>query len=304
MAVSGDELRSKTKWLTPAVLRGDRVVLRPHTEADIPRVVEACSDARTRQWLSTLPSPYTEDSARRYLDTMPVEESVARRVAWCVADRDTDLLLANLAIFDLGGDEPSSGELGYWTHPGARGRGVMTEAVGLVVDHALGSAAAGGLGLRRLQLLAAAGNAASAQVARRTGFVAVGRERQAELLGDGSYIDLLTFDLLSSDRDREAFLRHHAGGDARSLDPRRVVTPMPPGLDERRGEAPLSTQHDTAGFGPNEWLVEEMYQQYLTSPDSVDEAWHEFFADYSPPSGAGSAQHNGAAAPADRKSVV
>ena len=55
--------------------------------------------------------------------------------------------------------------------------------------------------------------------------------------------------------------------------------------DSTRGEArrPLSTQHDMAGFGPNEWLVEEMYQQYQSSPDSVDEAWHEFFADYSPP---------------------
>ncbi len=47
----------------------------------------------------------------------------------------------------------------------------------------------------------------------------------------------------------------------------------------------MSTQPDIAGFGPNEWLVEEMYQQYLSDPDSVDEAWHDFFADYSPPSG-------------------
>ena len=37
-----------------------------------------------------------------------------------------------------------------------------------------------------------------------------------------------------------------------------------------------------AGFGPNEWIVEEMYQQYLTDPGSVDPAWHEFFADYKP----------------------
>jgi len=58
----------------------------------------------------------------------------------------------------------------------------------------------GGLGLRRLELFAAAGNAASAHIARRTGFVEVGRERQAELLGDGSYDDLLTLDLLSGDR--------------------------------------------------------------------------------------------------------
>ncbi|GIJ50184.1 alpha-ketoglutarate decarboxylase [Virgisporangium aliadipatigenens] len=37
-----------------------------------------------------------------------------------------------------------------------------------------------------------------------------------------------------------------------------------------------------AGFGPNEWIVEDMYQQYLTDPGSVDPAWHEFFADYKP----------------------
>ena len=29
-----------------------------------------------------------------------------------------------------------------------------------------------------------------------------------------------------------------------------------------------------AGFGTNEWLVEEMYQQYLADPGSVDQAWH------------------------------
>ena len=36
-----------------------------------------------------------------------------------------------------------------------------------------------------------------------------------------------------------------------------------------------------AGFGPNEWLVYEMYQGYLNDPESVDKAWWDFFADYS-----------------------
>ena len=39
-----------------------------------------------------------------------------------------------------------------------------------------------------------------------------------------------------------------------------------------------------AGFGPNEWLVLEMYQSYLKDPNSVDKAWWDFFADYSPAS--------------------
>jgi multifunctional 2-oxoglutarate metabolism enzyme len=35
-------------------------------------------------------------------------------------------------------------------------------------------------------------------------------------------------------------------------------------------------------FGPNEWLVDEIYQQYLEDPNSVDKAWWDFFADYQP----------------------
>ena len=38
----------------------------------------------------------------------------------------------------------------------------------------------------------------------------------------------------------------------------------------------------TTEFGANEWLVEDMYERYLADPDSVDAAWHDFFADYRP----------------------
>jgi 2-oxoglutarate dehydrogenase E1 component len=37
-----------------------------------------------------------------------------------------------------------------------------------------------------------------------------------------------------------------------------------------------------AQFGPNEWLVDEIYQQYLHDPESVDKAWWDFFNDYQP----------------------
>ena len=38
----------------------------------------------------------------------------------------------------------------------------------------------------------------------------------------------------------------------------------------------------TPDFGPNEWLVDELYQKYLEDPNSVDRAWWNFFADYHP----------------------
>ncbi len=36
------------------------------------------------------------------------------------------------------------------------------------------------------------------------------------------------------------------------------------------------------GFGQNEWMVDEIYHQYLADRNSVDPAWWDFFADYKP----------------------
>ena len=42
-------------------------------------------------------------------------------------------------------------------------------------------------------------------------------------------------------------------------------------------------------FGPNDWFVEEKYQQFLADPQSVDLIWREFFAD----TGSGSKPRSG-----------
>ena len=49
-------------------------------------------------------------------------------------------------------------------------------------------------------------------------------------------------------------------------------------------------------FGPNEWLVDELYEQWLADKDSVDRAWWEFFEDYRPGHPSGALNSNGAAA--------
>ncbi|MCO5317316.1 MAG: multifunctional oxoglutarate decarboxylase/oxoglutarate dehydrogenase thiamine pyrophosphate-binding subunit/dihydrolipoyllysine-residue succinyltransferase subunit [Microthrixaceae bacterium] len=50
-------------------------------------------------------------------------------------------------------------------------------------------------------------------------------------------------------------------------------------------------QEDPADpIGPNAWLVEEMYEQYLADASSVSPSWQEFFEDYRPPG----SQHAGA----------
>ncbi|RYU10015.1 multifunctional oxoglutarate decarboxylase/oxoglutarate dehydrogenase thiamine pyrophosphate-binding subunit/dihydrolipoyllysine-residue succinyltransferase subunit [Nocardioides iriomotensis] len=79
----------------------------------------------------------------------------------------------------------------------------------------------------------------------------------------------------------------------------------PAGSDVAAGAAP---DDPMAAFGANEWLVDEMYEQYQRDPDSVDKAWWAFFKSYTPgeqTSSSGTAEpagsNGGASAPAAPK---
>lgn len=188
-------------WPVP-MLDGDRVRLRPHTEADLPRIVEACSDPRVRHWNTALPHPYGLGDARGFVRRIRLQESLGQAVTWAIADPGDDRLLGNITVFGMDRPQaPGDGEVGYWAHPDARGRGVVTEAVRLVRRHAFTPAADGGLGRTRLQLGASWDNTASRHVAERNGFRLVGHFRRAgvagmdnEIVEDGAWYDQLLDD--------------------------------------------------------------------------------------------------------------
>ncbi|MFS0700049.1 hypothetical protein AB6N24_08780, partial [Cellulomonas sp. 179-A 4D5 NHS] len=61
---------------------------------------------------------------------------------------------------------------------------------------------------------------------------------------------------------------------------------------------PVSSKAD---FGANEWLVDELYEQYLKDKNAVDPAWWEFFEGYKPGEGgdgSGAGAPDAAATPA------
>ncbi len=47
--------------------------------------------------------------------------------------------------------------------------------------------------------------------------------------------------------------------------------------------APIDPFPSPESFGPNEWLVDEIYERYLADRNAVDPAWWDFFADYRSP---------------------
>ncbi|MFE2430200.1 multifunctional oxoglutarate decarboxylase/oxoglutarate dehydrogenase thiamine pyrophosphate-binding subunit/dihydrolipoyllysine-residue succinyltransferase subunit [Streptomyces sp. NPDC059373] len=82
------------------------------------------------------------------------------------------------------------------------------------------------------------------------------------------------------------------------------MSPQSPNSSSVSTDTDGQGQSPAAGFGPNEWLVDEIYQQYLQDPNSVDRAWWDFFADYKPGADTGSAVAATATPPAPAAPVA
>ncbi|MET0820245.1 MAG: GNAT family N-acetyltransferase [Aeromicrobium sp.] len=189
----GDAPYAQTPWAESTVLESDRIRLRPFGDRDVPRIVEASGDPLTRHFIGTFLPLHTAPAARAYVDDCVWKAATGAKATWAIVDRHTDELLGSISIMDMLGLTGDHGELGYWMHPDARGRGVAAEAARLVVQHALDPA---GLDRRRLVLYAAVSNPASNAVAVAAGFSLYGTQRVAERLGDGSFDDLNGYELV------------------------------------------------------------------------------------------------------------
>ncbi|MFE9918344.1 GNAT family N-acetyltransferase [Micromonospora sp. NPDC005553] len=151
----------------------DGVLLRPWRETDAEAVHRACQDPDIQRW-TTVPRPYRPEHAHGFVTEMS-------RKAWAegtgapfaVCDPDTGELLGSSGLTSIG--EDGTGEIGYWTAPWARGRGVMVRATRAVARWSFDT-----LGLRRLIWQAEVGNHASRLVALRAGFRIDGRLRLAD----------------------------------------------------------------------------------------------------------------------------
>jgi [ribosomal protein S5]-alanine N-acetyltransferase len=174
-------------WLHPIEMHGDGVRLRAFRTSDADRIVEACSDPRTAHWLVTMPRPYQRHNALAYLDSITELAARGAGVAWCIADPKDDRCLGSISLDGLNGYTERA-EIGYWAHPDARGRGVVTEAVRLVTRHARNSGLA-----RSILIRCARDNMASRQVAENAGYITVGIQSACEPLGDGELDDLVLY---------------------------------------------------------------------------------------------------------------
>jgi RimJ/RimL family protein N-acetyltransferase len=187
--LADDDREPRGRWLDVPTLDAEGLRLREWRGSDIPRIVEACSDPRTRQWLPRLPDPYGEAEARAWLAAQAEARATGRSVCWAVVDpADDTSALASISFFDYTPEVEC--EIGYWSHPDARGRGVATRAMREVVRHLFDE-----LGVRRVTAAASVENKASRHVIETNGLRLWGTERLGVEV-HGGRADLAWYDLL------------------------------------------------------------------------------------------------------------
>lgn len=192
-----DPREPRGRWLDAVVLEGDGVRLRAFRDADAARIVEACSDERTQTWLSRMPSPYGVADALDYVRRTTHARATGDGIDWAVTEPETDEVIGSVGIFDLT-EDLAIAEVGYWTHPSARGRGVMTSAVDLVLRYGFEE-----LGIRRMKAHTAVDNAASRHVLEANGMTVQGLERLGTSVA-GARADAMVYDVLREEWSRRA----------------------------------------------------------------------------------------------------
>jgi RimJ/RimL family protein N-acetyltransferase len=189
--LAGEPWEPRTTWLRPPAVDAGPVRLRAVHERDLPRVVEACMDAETSFWLGTQPAPYLPDHAVAWLERVRGRLADGEAMHWAVTDPSTDVFLGSVSLFGLGA---GSAELGFWSHPDARGGGHMSPAARAAVTYAFES-----LGVQVVRASAAVGDTASRRVIEKAGLQPAGIARRRVLTREG-LVDAACYDALPPER--------------------------------------------------------------------------------------------------------
>ncbi|NGO72027.1 GNAT family N-acetyltransferase [Streptomyces boncukensis] len=147
------------------VLKYGSLRLRPWRQEDAGALVAAHRDPDLRKWLNGIVDSH--DEALRWIEEGEEGWADGSFFRFAVLDGEPgrDGALLGHAVLKCEGDDPGTGEVGYWTAPAARGRGVASGAVDAVTEWAFAA-----LDVERLELLHAAPNSASCRVAEKSGF--------------------------------------------------------------------------------------------------------------------------------------
>ena len=141
------------------------VTLRPPNVDDVPALVEAVQESveQIMPWMDWCTPDYNQDTARRWVSTLPAAWVVGAQYGLVITDAQTGKLLGGTGLNHINHFYRLA-NVGYWVRTSATRRGVATRAARLVGEFGIKQ-----VGLLRAEIVVAVGNKPSLRVAEKCG---------------------------------------------------------------------------------------------------------------------------------------
>ncbi|MDQ3063083.1 MAG: GNAT family N-acetyltransferase [Acidobacteriota bacterium] len=177
-------------------LSNDAVKIRRYCADDIPSLFEAARESTKEMlaWLSWCHPNYTVEESRSFVLSSETAWNEKTRFAFAVFDVSSGLFLGGVGLNQINRNH-NFANLGYWVRSSQTGRGVATAATLLAAEFGFED-----LGLNRIEILTATGNAASGRVAEKAGAKREGILRNRLLLHNSPH-DAVIYSLISDNKN-------------------------------------------------------------------------------------------------------
>jgi ribosomal-protein-serine acetyltransferase len=170
------------------------ILLRTFREADVNALYEAVREsiAEVSPWLPWCHQNYSIEETREFIGSRELASQGGEWFSFGIFERDGGSLLGGVGINFINRVHQMA-NLGYWVRTSAQGRGIATMGTRLAARFGFEQ-----LGLRRLEIVVAAGNLPSQRVAEKAGARREGVLRNRLLIRDES-LDAVLFSLAPED---------------------------------------------------------------------------------------------------------
>lgn len=189
----------KTDFSLFPVLESDRLRLRRITQADAEAIFFLRSDENAMRYIDKERAADINEAVRLI---NVIEEAIVKNeaITWALELKDGNGELAGAIGFWRIIKEHFRAEIGYTLHPGQWGKGIMSEALKMVIE----------FGFRQMQLHSIEahinpGNTASAVLLEKSGFVREGYFRE-DYYFRGKFLDTAVYTLLERDHKKSPAL--------------------------------------------------------------------------------------------------
>lgn len=175
-------------------LTDGKILLRPYRAEDLEALYEAVRESinEISPWMPWCHAGYTIDESRAYIMSRDEARAKEEDYSFGIFDAQTEAYFGGTGLNHLV-REYLYANLGYWIRTGCTGRGIASSATRLVARFGFEE-----LGLQRIEIVAAVGNAASQRAAEKAGAVREGVLRKRLYLYGKSH-DAVLYSLVAED---------------------------------------------------------------------------------------------------------